>query len=168
MQPLVQADQTHPEQVGVSTAEACLSDVKINMSSHRPSWLLTSKEVGSIWGPFSSTWRTTGGCLSPRRNKFLFPDLYTLTSMEDPGSSCPYSQPLQPLQHTLQVFTDRRKLGCSLRRLQFRWDLVHSRKQCTHKFSGIKRRFASSKEVWAPSSWKNYWLPQTTPQLQPI
>ena len=74
----------------------------------------------------------------------LISDLYTLTSMEDPGSSCPYSQPLQPLQHTLQVFTDRRKLGCSLRRLQFRWDLVHSRKQCTHKFSGIKRRFASS------------------------
>ena len=41
----------------------------------------------------------------------------------------------------------KRRLGCSIRRLQSRWVMVSSRKSLTHKLSGIKGRLASLKKV---------------------
>ena len=51
-------------------------------------------------------------------------------------------QPLHPLQHAVQMFTDTSKgrMVCSFRRLYSQRSVVHSRKQTKHQFSGIEGR----------------------------
>ena len=59
------------------------------------------------------------------------------------------SQPLHPLSHALQIFTDApgRRLGPSLRRSHSKKDLVHARKQVAHKQSGNKGSLPVPKRV---------------------
>ena len=58
-------------------------------------------------------------------------------------------QPLHPLRHAIQIFTDTSKegWGCALRRLHSKRHLVSSRKSTAYKFLGTKGGLASTKKV---------------------
>ena len=61
-------------------------------------------------------------------------------------------QPLHPLKHALQIFTDvnKRRVGRSLGRAHCKGNLVPSRKQVAHKPSRAKSSISSSKRVSNP------------------
>ena len=61
-------------------------------------------------------------------------------------------QPLHPLQHALQIFTDVSKegLGIRLNKCTTRVNLFPSRKQGTHQSSGTKGSLSGPKRVSGP------------------
>ena len=59
-------------------------------------------------------------------------------------------QPLHPLKHALQIFTDASKEGHSLRRAHCKGNLVPSREQAAHKPLRAENSISSSKRVSNP------------------